>query len=362
MADAPWTISARDLRALCVDVLERVGVMSADAATAADALVQSNLRGVDTHGVRLLPAYVQRLQAGGVELCPEISVAADQGATAVIDGAYGLGQVVGKRAMSMAIAKASKSGIGMVVARNSSHVGALAYYALMAVEQGMIGIAMSNTLASMAPTGGAARTIGNNPMAWAVPFADGPPIVLDMATSIAAWGKIRTMGDLGQKIPIGWALDKHGNPTDDPAAAIDGGPALPIGGPKGYGLALMIDILSGVLSGGAFGLQVNALFTDPQDHELPSHAMIAIDVEHFMPADLFQQRLRALAKEIHGAARAPGVDEILLPGEPEHRQQQKRSKEGIPLDPVVKANLLALVTELGMTAFIELLSSPGSPA
>ena len=248
---------ADDLRKFAREVLTRVGVPSDHAAMTANSLVEADQRGVHTHGLAYLPVYVQRLMAGGINPAPAIRLVSERPSTALIDGDNGLGQVVGVQAIQLAINKAREHGAGLVGVRNSNHFGAAAHYAMAAAREGMIGLAMSNIGPTMAPWGGITPCYGNNPISYAVPTGEAA-IVLDMATSVVSRGRISAAAARGETIPLGWACDREGRPTQDPNLALEG-LLLPVGGYKGYGIALLIDILSGVLTGGAFGQGVGNL-------------------------------------------------------------------------------------------------------
>lgn len=343
-------ISVPALTGFAAAVLERVGVPAADASRAAEALVASDLRAVDTHGVRLLPIYVERLRGGGVNPRPALRLVSEGPSVALLDGDQGLGQVACSRAMAVAIEKAAETGIGMAAVKNSSHCGAAAYYAMMALGRDMIGICLSNTLASMVAWGSASRAIGNNVVGFAVPAGERAPVVLDMTTSMVSWNKIRVAAERGEKIPWDWALDTEGHRTDEPQRALDGGPALPIGGAKGSGLAIVIDLLTGVLSGGAFGQAVRPLFENPALPELPAQSVIAIDVGRFLPIATFKTSVDAFTDELKRSPRMEGFAEILMPGERAHREQQRRDQQGIPLGQDVVEKLSALARELDIDA------------
>lgn len=340
-------ISAQALEHFAAQVLESCGVPSEDARSAAHLLVLSDLRGVDTHGVRLLPIYARRILAGGVAKAPSIRILRQSPSTALLDGGAGLGQVVGSRAMSLAIQMARSSGTGFVAVRNTTHCAAVGNYALLALEHDMIGLCISNTYASMAVHGAARKCIGNNPMAIAAPAGRHAPFVLDMATSITSWHKIYMAGERGELLPDGMVLDAEGNPTRDPHRA-RGGSILPFGGAKGSGLAIAIDILSGVLSGGAFGRSVGILVTDHHKAERVSASFAALDVKHFMPIDEFKARADALIDEIKSTPAATGLADVLIPGERAHREMLLRQKEGIPLPETTRKALEDLAASVGL--------------
>jgi LDH2 family malate/lactate/ureidoglycolate dehydrogenase len=340
-------LSYEELEHFGFSALEKVGVPNDDAAATLHALLLSDLRGIDSHGIRLLPIYIQRIEAGGVARTPDIRVLCDSAATALLDGGSGLGQVVGARAMRLAIDKASKVGAAFVTARNSTHCGSAGSHAMLALDCDMIGACFSNTFASMAVWGAAGSSIGNNPMAIAVPTGRHAPFVLDMATSITSWQRIYMAMERGEKIAPGMVLDPQGKPTDDPKNA-RGGTILPMAGAKGSGLAVAIDLLTGVLSGGAFAKHVGMLITDFSTPENVSTSYIAVDVSHFLPVEEFQRRADQFIDELKASPKAESVPEILMAGEPEHRKMLQRRSQGIPLAAATRESLRKLGDRLGV--------------
>lgn len=322
-------VSPSDLSEFCKVALARVGVPEEDAAVVADALVAANLRGIDSHGVARLYSYVERLLRGLINPSAKPRVVQDFGAAALVDGNNGLGYVAAVYASDLAVEKARKYGIGVVGVRNSSHFGMAAYYGMRIARNRMIGIIASNAPPAMAPWGGKVARLGTNPICMAFPCR-GEPIVLDMALSVVARGKIRLAALKRERIPEGWAFDEEGRPTTDPQAALRGTLA-PIGGPKGYGLALAVEILSGVLTGSAYSIHVKAL----DDYSGPSGTgffIEAINVEAFRPFEEYLGDLENLARIIKETPKASGVSEIFLPGEIEENTSKQRLREGVPLD------------------------------
>jgi LDH2 family malate/lactate/ureidoglycolate dehydrogenase len=252
--------------------------------------------------------------------------------------------------MKLAIGKAAKTGIAVVTVKNSNHFGASAFYAMQALECGMIGFAATNAGPTMAPTGGREGRLGNNAAAIAVPAGEFPPIVLDMATGAVAWGKIFVAQQAGKKIPTTWALDKNGVPTDDPNAAAHQGMIQPFGGYKGYGLSLLIDILTGVLSGGGFSTQVRTLYQQLETPAQVAHTCAALRIDAFMPLAGFDQRMDEIIGLMRSCPVAPGVERIFVPGEIECETERRRLKAGIPINPALQAELTALGGELGVKA------------
>jgi LDH2 family malate/lactate/ureidoglycolate dehydrogenase len=308
------------------------------------------LRGVDSHGVIRLKVYAERLRAGGFKRDARPQVVRDGDSSALIDGQHGMGQVAATAAMTLAIDKARKTGVAVINVRNSNHFGASAFYALQAVEHGMIGLAATNAGPTMAPTGGREGRLGNNAFAIAVPGGRFPPLVLDMATGAVAWGKIFVAQQEQRKIPTGWALDRNGVPTDDPNAAAHQGLIQPFGGYKGYGLSLLIDILTGVLSGGGFSTQVRTLYQELETPSQVAHLCAALRVDSFMPLADFHQRMEQIIELMRSCPAAPGVERIFVPGEIEYETARRRSAEGIPINPTLQAELIALAAELGVKA------------
>ena len=311
---------------------EGAGLSAWAARTVAEALVDSDMRGVPSHGVMLMPMYLDRLRAGSVSTREQAEVVSEGGAVTVLDAHHGLGQLTGDQAMRLAVERSREYGAGVTVVRHAFHFGGAYRYALAAARSGCIGIAASNTRPMMPAPGGAKAVVGNNPLAIAAPAADGAePIVLDMALSEAALGKIRLAAQEGRDIPPTWATDAEGRPTTDPEAAI-AGLLLPIGLHKGYGLALMVDVLTGVLAGGGFGQRVNGLYADVAVPNDVAHMFVALDVAAFAPPDAFAERLATLAAEVTGADRAPGVERVYLPGELAAERRAAAARDGVALD------------------------------
>jgi LDH2 family malate/lactate/ureidoglycolate dehydrogenase len=320
------------LLAAVAALFEGVGVAAGAAQTVADALVESDMRGMPSHGVMLVPMYLDRLRAGSVSRWVQAEVIAQHGAVTVLDARHALGQLTGDQGMRLAIDRAREHGVGVTVARRAFHFGGAYRYARAAAHAGCIGIAAANTRPLMPAPGGAEAVVGNNPVAVAVPAPEGgDPIVLDIALSEAALGKIRLAAQEGREIPPGWATDAQGRPTTDPEAAI-AGLLLPIGLHKGYGLALIVDVLTGVLSGGGFGQRVKGLYADVASPNDAAHLFLALEVAAFGSPEAFHERVAALAAEVTGSARAPGVDRLYLPGQRAAERHAAAVREGVPVD------------------------------
>src|SRR5215213_481469 len=319
------------LDAFSSEILQAADVPPEDAALVARSLSEADSRGLGSHGVvRLLPVYVRRLLAGKTRARPNIRELRHHGAIAVLDGDAGLGQVVGHAAMRRAVTAARESGIGAVAARHSSHFGIGALFVEQAVAEGMIGIVMTNAPSNMPPHGGRAKFFGTNPLAVGIPCGAERPVVLDMSTSVVARGKIVMLHKVGQPIPPGWAIDAEGNPTENAAAALAGA-VLPMAGHKGSGLALVIDVLCGVLTGAAFGPHIIDLYDQGDQPQNVGHFFLAHNLAAFMPLAQFQEQMDQLVREVRAQPRQPGVDRIYVPGEWEYELAARNQREGVPL-------------------------------
>ena len=350
MADGDNVILQADAeRRFCERAFETASISANDAEVIADTLVEADLRGVYSHGIQILPRYVRGLQ-NGINPSPNIETVVDAGSLVVLDGDCGMGQVVSATAMQMAIDKAGEHGVSVVTVRNSNHLGALAYYGMMAVEQDMIGICSTNAAAIMAPWGGRTETLGNNPLCVAIPSGRSYPIVLDMASSTAARNKIRVAATKGEKIPLGWGLDQEGQPTDDPEEALKGLVA-PMAGAKGFGLAAVAEVLTAVVSGGLIGKEVprDAITSPDVFHPTRvSHYFQVIDVERLLPVEEFKSRVDDLARQVHESRLAKGVEAVYMPGEIEFKTRERRLEEGIPTASAVVGNLDRLAEEISI--------------
>jgi LDH2 family malate/lactate/ureidoglycolate dehydrogenase len=320
--DSFRVVESCKLRDCVAGIFRWKGMPDADANIAADTAVDADLRGVHSHGVLRVDPYLALIDKGEFVAKPNIRIVRDLGPRAVVDGDGGMGQVSGYRAMELAIQRTREHGIASVSLRNGRHIGAAAYYSMMASAQGMIGVTVTNAGINMVPTGGTTKLVGNNPLAIAVPTNREFPMVLDVATSVAAGGKLDVAISKGEKIPLGWALDPDGVPTDDPVIAREGS-LLPVGGHKGYGLAVMLDVLAGVLSGGRFGSFLGA--------DGSSQLFIAIEIEGLMPLSEFKSRMDELIDQLHSDEPAKVGGRIYVPGEIEWELSRDRLENGIPL-------------------------------
>jgi len=307
-------VSAEALARAVAAIFEGCGVEAEAAAIVAEDLVAADIEGVASHGVMLVPMYVERLKAGSVAKGSQGQVVSDNDAAVVIDAGDVLGQLTARQAVAIAVERAKKFGMATVAVRNAFHFGTAGRYARMMADAGAVGIVMSNTRPLMPATGGAQPLTGNNPLAIAVPSAGEYRPEVDMALSAVAMGKIRNAAAAGQSIPEGWAADKDGAPTTDPQKAIDG-MLLPAAGPKGFGLAFMVDLLTGGLSGGNIGAEVNGLYGNMATPYRCSNLFIAIDVGHFAPEGQFEGRAKSELDRVSASRRAPGVERVFAPGE-----------------------------------------------
>jgi LDH2 family malate/lactate/ureidoglycolate dehydrogenase len=335
------------LRELTRRILLAAGASAGGAALAADAMVEANLRGVDSHGVQLLAAYVKQIESGGIDGQAEGRVVSESGATMVYDGENAMGHVVSDNCCAHAVRLARSHGLGMVVVRSSNHFGAAAYWAQKISKQGMIGIVMCNSSPRVPPWQGKQGRFGTNPLCVSLPVEPPDSWLLDMATTTVAANKIYNLvAKGGDTIPAGWAMDSEGVPTTDARAAIQG-LLMPLGGYKGSGLAMMVEILCAVLSGGAMSTNVGGLYITER-RSGTSQMFLAIDVRRFMPLEEFAARVRRLVAHTKTAAPAKGYDEVLVAGDPEWRAEHHRRREGIPLAEDVWQNIASLAARLGV--------------
>lgn len=328
-----------------INCFTKLGMSEEDAKTVTDTMVEADLRGIHSHGFIRLPIYVKRIQKGFINAETEITVEKETNTVALLDGNFAAGQVAGKNAMEKAISKAKESGMGLAVVKNSNHFGIAAHYAIMAAKENMIGIVMSNVEPLMPAIGGAEKIIGNNPIAIAAPRGKEQPIVLDMALSNAPLGKILVAKAKNETIPDGWGVDKEGKPTNNPSDVLDGGFLYPVGGPKGFGLAIIAEILTGVLSGSQFSKDIPSMY-NLQEKQSISHFMLAIDVSVFGAVDDFQDRMTVLSSFVKNTKKANGVKATFLPGELEFGREEKNKSLGLPMDQEVFNELKKVSEEL----------------
>jgi L-2-hydroxycarboxylate dehydrogenase (NAD+) len=351
------------LHGFCARAFQAVGVPAADAALTADVILAASLRGVDSHGIIWLPRYIERIQWGMIRPDAHTRLVHESPTTALMDAGGGLGQPAGYRAMQEAIRKARQYGTGWVTVRNSNHYGIAGYYAMLALKHDMIGLSMTNADPSVLPTFGLARMLGTNPIAVAAPAGRERPFVLDMATSVVAVGKINLARRAGRPIPSGWATDESGAPSTDPDQVMEGrtqkrpGGVLPLGGigeqlggHKGYGLGLLVEILTGILSGSATADQTYP--TRPDGTPLPAdlgHFFGAIRLDGFGPVQDFKAAMDDLIGRLRNTPRIAGAERIYIAGEKEFEETERRATAGIPLSGALASELRALAEELGVT-------------
>jgi len=339
-------VNADELRRLVITIFERCEMNVSDAWLLADSLVFADLRGVHSHGVLRIPEYVKKLTDDGVNPRGRPNVVRDSGACMVVDGGNSMGQIGAHFAMERVIERAHTTGIAAAAIRGSNHCGALAYFAVQTLKHDMIGLATTNALPTMAPWGGAERILGINPIAIAIPAGDEFPIVYDAAFSGSSHGKIRIYHQKGLELPEGWALDSKGNPTIDPAEAING-LLMPIGGFKGTGLAMIMGILSSMLSGASYGTELGNMEEGPKPGQ-DGHFVTAIRIGALEDIGWFKSRVDGAIKQIHKCRLAEGFDRIYAPGEKEYINQEAYLRGGIPLNPVILADLCSVAHNLGI--------------
>ncbi|MCH5376010.1 MAG: Ldh family oxidoreductase [Planctomycetes bacterium] len=309
---------------------EGAGCPVQDAATIAECLVQTNLWGIDSHGVIRIPEYLARFRNGAMNRSPQIAVRAARGGFEILDADNAAGYIAGRYAMDRAIALAHDHTIAAAAIVDSNHCGATALYARQAAAQGMVGIAMTNVAPNMSMPGVTRPITGNNPIAVAIPTFGAFPFCLDISLSAVAGGKLLVAAKRGEEIPLGWATDADGNPTTDARAGFDGF-LLPMGGHKGFGLSLAVDLLCGVITGGAFQDHIKSMYRYPGDPSHTAHLMLALDPLALMSETRLKSRMAEFVATLKATPVNPGAPEILLPGELEHRTEQNRRRDGIPL-------------------------------
>jgi LDH2 family malate/lactate/ureidoglycolate dehydrogenase len=341
-------MAAAALAAFARRAFEACGLPVGDAEQVAGLMVEADLRGSDTHGVIRLPLYVRRLKAGGIKTRPDIRLVREQPAAALVDGDNGMGHLVMRFAAQTAIAKAKRSGAAWVGARMSNHAGPAALYAMMPLAHDMIGIYLAvGSNNHLPPWGAQENLLGTNPIAVAIPAQAEPPVVLDMAPTVAAFGKVRLKAQRGEEMPVGWMIGRDGKPLTDPKRA-DEGLLVPIGDYKGYGLSLIIGLLAGALNAAAFGRDVIDFVKEPGKPTNTGHAIVALSIEAFAPAEQFKLQVDAAIGAMRGAQRLPGVERIWLPGEQSHLKRLDRSKNGVPMPKPLRDSLDATARDLGI--------------
>ena len=326
-----------ELKTFCQEVFTCLGMSQENAGVVSDSLVRANLEGTDSHGVSRMGIYTGRMREGRISADPTVKIE-HHGSVLRVDGGNGLGQIASYHALKDAFPVAREMGIVGVGVRNSNHFGAAAYYCRMACREGMALIATTNSPPGIAPWGGKKAYFGTNPIAFGFPTRDEPPVIVDMSSSVVARGNIINAAREGEPIPEGWATDEEGLSTTDAEAALRGA-VLPLGGAKGYALALAVEVMSGVLSGAAFGPHVNNLYKDNDPSANVGHSFMLLDISRWLDLDDYYDRMDQFLSEIKAAPRAKGVEEILYPGERRYSSYLDKMKEGITLPSAVSKEL-----------------------
>jgi LDH2 family malate/lactate/ureidoglycolate dehydrogenase len=348
MTEPAIAVAFAHLRAFAAAAFERLGLPAADAFTVATLMAEADLQGSDGHGIMRLPQYAQRIKAGGVNPRPHIRVVQERAGMALIHGDNGMGHLVMQRAARLAIEKARVTGVAWVGAQSSNHAGPASLYARMPLEHDMIGLYFAVGNANhLPPWGGLDMLLSTNPIAAAVPAAAEAPVVLDMATTVAAYGKVKAKAQRGEMMPEGWMIDREGRPLTDPARA-DEGFLLPIGGYKGYGLALLVGLLAGTLNHAAMGKDVVDFNHDQSSATNTGQAVVAIDIVAFGDVAAFKARVDTLVRDLRASRRMPGVERIWLPGEQSHAKRIAYARDGIPIAAGLMRSLNQLAAELGI--------------
>src|SRR5438093_1864226 len=339
---------AGDLEAFVARALTALGLPSSDAEQVARLMILADLRGSDGHGIFRLPQYVRRIRAGRMNVQPNIRAVQETVAAALVDGDNGMGHLVMQFAAQVAIKKAERVGIGWVGVRQSNHAGPAALYAMMPLERDMIGIYIAVGSANhMPPWGGVELLLSTNPIAFAIPAFQEPPIVLDIATSVAAYGKVKTKAQRGELMPEGWMIDAFGKPLTDPQRAEEGF-LLPIGGYKGYGLALVFGLLAGTLNGAAFGRDVIDFNKDDKTPTNTGQVIVALNIAHFSSVQTFKRNVDEVIRDMRNSRRMPGVERIRVTGEQSHATWLERSASGVPMNDTLFRDLQRVASALGV--------------
>jgi LDH2 family malate/lactate/ureidoglycolate dehydrogenase len=345
-----FRVSATQLASFIATAMSALGLPPKDAQTIAELMAEADMQGSDGHGVIRLAPYAKRILAGGLNLQPHIKVVQERTAMALVDGDNGMGHLVMKQATELAIQKAKSSGIAWVGSRLSNHAGPASLYARMALKHDMIGLYFAVGNANhLPPWGGLDMLLSTNPIAAAIPSLNEAPIVLDMATTVAAYGKVKAKAQRGEMMPEGWMIDRQGKPLLDPTKSEEGF-LLPIGGYKGYGLSLVVGILAGTLNGAAMGSQVIDFNKDFSSTTNTGQAIAVIDPAAFGDITEFKQNVDRLVRELREAKRMPGVDRIWLPGEQSHLRRIDNQKHGVLLAPSLVKQLNDLASQLQIDA------------
>lgn len=341
-------VSAEVLQAFVARAFGRIGISATDAQSIAELMTRADVNGSDGHGVFRLPQYVRRIKGGAVNIEPNIRIVEEAPATALVDGDNGMGHLVMRFAAQTAIRKAQENGIAWVGVRWSNHAGPASLYASMPLEHDMIGLYLAVGNANHLPAwGGLDMLLSTNPIAVALPALEEKAVVLDMATTVAAYGKVKTKAQRGETMPIGWMMDRKGQPLTDPRRA-DEGFLLPIGGYKGYGLALVFGLLAGTLNGAAMGKDVVDFNKDDTTPTNTGHCIVALNPAAFGDVTAFKRRIDVVIRDLKASDRMPGVEAIHIPGEGSFAAREDRSVNGVPMPPALRTALDTLAAELGI--------------
>ena len=345
-------LHADALRTFTEKAFEQVGVPEEDAKTIAELMIEADLQGSDGHGIFRLPQYIRRIQAGGVNPRPKIRIERERAAMALVNGDNGMGHLAMRFAADVCVQKARQAGSAWVGVRWGNHAGPASLYARMPMREGMIGMYFAVGNANhLPPWGGVEMLLSTNPIAVAIPAGEEPPIVLDMATTVAAFGKVKTKAQRGEQMPEGWMVDREGRPLTDPKRVHEGF-LLPLGGHeggyKGYGMALVFGILAGTLNHAAMGRDVIDFNADDSSPTNTGQALLAIDIAAFDEPSAFKRRMDALSRDIRGSERMKGFERIYLPGEQSRERHEERTRLGVPMPPALLSSLNQLGERLGM--------------
>jgi L-2-hydroxycarboxylate dehydrogenase (NAD+) len=348
----PPRVSADRLRTFISQAFEKAGVPASDASILAELITEADLRGTDTHGVFRLPLYMRRIKAGGINVRPNIRVIAEQASTALVDGDNAMGHLVMRFAAEVAIDKAKQTGVGWVGARMSNHAGPAALYAMMPLAHDMIGLYFAvGSNNHLPPTGSAEALLGTNPIAVAIPGDREPAVVMDMAPTVTAFGKVRLKAAQGEPMPVGWMIDRTGNPLIDPKRAGEGF-LLPIGEYKGYALSLIVGLLAGTLNQAAFGRHIVDFIKHPDAATNTGQSILALRVDAFCPVEVFKRNVDIAIRTIRESQRIPGIERVWLPGEQSHNRRIERLAQGIPIPPTLQKSLDELAGEINIPAIL----------
>ena len=364
MSDQTVYLSIETLRNFMKDVLLTLGVPADDAETCTDVIITSDIRGIESHGIGRLKYYYDRMKTGQHQVITQPEIVKETPTTAVIDGHHGMGMVVAKKAMQMAIKKAKTYGMGSVAVRNSTHFGIAGYYPLMAIKRGMIGVTVTNARPSISPTFGVQPMLGTNPIAFGAPTDEAFPFLYDGATPIIQRGKVEVYARMEKKMPEGWVInEKNESMTDPDKTLVDmtkgtasllplGGEGELLGGHKGYGLATMVEVLSASLQSGAFLLGLTGIGKDgePQPFKV-GHFFMALNIEAFTPLEEFKKTTGQIMRELRNSTRAPGHDRIYTAGEKEYEYEKVVREKGVPVVPLLQKEIKFLQKELGLTQY-----------